>query len=168
MVLPTLQWSDFCQWKDDPNTPSGYLPVGNNPPWQNDEIAIHVQDDPTLAPGQGKVVLVPGIHIPEWKEIKALNGDGGTVAWIETKDQQNVGNSMTLDIGSGLKKKKATKLVLSKAGFLGWPKGMYQITDLGPLVGKQITFYWYRDEQYAGRAGIVTHKPSPPGLSVED
>lgn len=77
-----------------------------------------------------------------WKEVKVFDKNNQPVRSVSIQDQR--GSAKLLVDMTGLEYDVGS-MVLSKAGFLGFPVGRYQIGDLHVLAGKALTITWLQD-----------------------
>jgi hypothetical protein len=99
----------------------------------------------TLDNGLGSRVgfrLVTAPRVTWYKQIRFFD-NGGTRAWLETRDQAHVAGPTNLDVD--LFNRGLLRVELVKAMAFGTPTGVYELTNLGRWKGNLLTFEWLED-----------------------
>jgi hypothetical protein len=91
-------------------------------------------------PGELNITLTASSWASWFKQIRVVNSDGTSGPAVETVNQNNY-SSMRL-AGSAV---HGLKLRFAKAGYLGIHADIFQIPDLDPFIGQNLTFSWLRD-----------------------
>jgi hypothetical protein len=74
-----------------------------------------------------------------YKEIRAVDVHGRTIAWVSTQDGNHGDATMTVPVAS------AAALVFTKAGFLGVHTGVYDLRNVSAKSGRSVRFEWTGD-----------------------
>ena len=131
-------WEDFNQ--DYGTTRHGDQALrGTNLRLLPDGDVIWLTEADGPAPGSIEVVLELGPKVTWWKEVKAINHAGTTIARISRAGRSRGPQAFTVGVDD------VARLVFSKSKFLGRRTEMYAVRDAAQKAGKQLTFSWDRD-----------------------
>jgi hypothetical protein len=124
-VLTTLA-PHYVWWEDFPSLPAG------------DRITLHSSLPDGVSNQQIKFVLrrAPGVW---WKELRVFDRFNRPGRSMEFGG--SIGSALKVDLVA----EEASSIVLSKAGFLGFPVATYQLGDLDNWRGYQVTLTWEKD-----------------------